>query len=300
VSSHRRHVTYCQRNLDRPRKRGKSCRECSRAKTKCSFHSHCFRCVSKGLECVYDSRSVSRPQPGSSTRSIQSEDLSLLNFGENAILEFSDIANFEQNTNSIQSQDLSILNFGDNGILDHSDILPFDQSLHSVRFEDLPIVNSRDDILISYADNQNYDQRPGSRSIDQQNELATFTNSGQSSTLKLSTVLPLDYLTINNFAANYVASMDSVGTLAHFRISDPVSRQGATLVMQALRAIPESMLRRETFPPFIHPQLHRQDLAEPLAICMRIAHLFATQTSDIGSFVWRTIRTEQIRVLEEV
>ncbi|KIM97235.1 hypothetical protein OIDMADRAFT_168993 [Oidiodendron maius Zn] len=97
-----------------------------------------------------------------------------------------------------------------------------------------------------------------------------------------------------------MVSIYTVGTLEHVRILDPVAQHGATLVMQALRAIPEKMLRRETFPPFIHPHPHRQALPEPLAICMRIAQIFATRTLDIRSFIWRTIKAEQARVLTEV
>ncbi|KAF2004894.1 hypothetical protein P154DRAFT_616643 [Amniculicola lignicola CBS 123094] len=53
VTAYKRHLTYCRRTNAQPRKRGKSCFECSRAKTKCSFHTTCNRCQTKGLECGY-------------------------------------------------------------------------------------------------------------------------------------------------------------------------------------------------------------------------------------------------------
>lgn len=54
VSTHRRHVPYCQRRQERLPKRGKSCQGCKYAKTKCNFATQCTRCVKKGIECTYD------------------------------------------------------------------------------------------------------------------------------------------------------------------------------------------------------------------------------------------------------
>jgi hypothetical protein len=40
--------------------------------------------------------------------------------------------------------------------------------------------------------------------------------------------------------------------LGRLRITDPVSQHSASLVVQTLRAFLQMMLRRQTFPPFIH------------------------------------------------
>lgn len=94
--------------------------------------------------------------------------------------------------------------------------------------------------------------------------------------------------------------------LARLRMSDPVSQHNTTLVIQALRAFPRMMLRRQTFPPFIHPHWHRPSTAtkialpEPLANCMSVAHIFASLTSETKPFLWRTIRAEQRRFIDEV
>jgi hypothetical protein len=95
-------------------------------------------------------------------------------------------------------------------------------------------------------------------------------------------------------------AVSDLGTLEAIRRQDPISQHGASLIMQALRSIPDRMLRRETFPPFIHPQWHRQTLPEPLVVCMTIAHMFATGNREIRPFLWRSIKEEQIRVLLEV
>jgi hypothetical protein len=94
--------------------------------------------------------------------------------------------------------------------------------------------------------------------------------------------------------------------LARLRMPDPVSQHSATLVVQTLRAFPQMMLQRQTFPPFIHPHWHRTSTAtrtavpEPLANCMSVAHIFASLTSETKPFLWRTIRAEQRRFIDEV
>ncbi|KAI0883076.1 uncharacterized protein GGS22DRAFT_167840 [Annulohypoxylon maeteangense] len=53
-SAYKRHVSYCRRTRDRPKKRPRSCKECHSAKAKCSFEPECSRCRSKGIHCVYE------------------------------------------------------------------------------------------------------------------------------------------------------------------------------------------------------------------------------------------------------
>lgn len=104
---------------------------------------------------------------------------------------------------------------------------------------------------------------------------------------------------IESWVTSHVKS-NNVGTMAHLRRANPLAQQNATLMMQSLRAFPRGMLRRDTFPPFIHPQLYSDSLPEPLSICMRLAHVFVSREPDLGSFLWRTIKAEQLRVLSEV
>ena len=266
VSSYQRHLAYCRRNANRPRKRGKPCQACSKAKAKCSFHPRCFRCVSKGVECVYDRGGVSTGQLGQLGLS----------------------------TGTTNFQDLSNLNFGGNALLGLSEIPPLGQISNSIHFEDTLILNSGNCFPLDLSNIRN------NKPADKHNELTTFVNLGQLSTPNLLIAPSPDFLATENFTPNQMVSIYTVGTLEKIRILDPVAQHGATLVMQALRAIPEKMLRRETFPLFIHPHPHRQALPEPLAICMRIAQIFATRTLDIRSFIWRTIKAEQARVLTEV
>ncbi|KAI0552643.1 hypothetical protein F4679DRAFT_75537 [Xylaria curta] len=53
-SAFKRHVAYCRRTVGKPKKRKRSCKQCHRAKAKCSFELQCSRCTSKGFACEYE------------------------------------------------------------------------------------------------------------------------------------------------------------------------------------------------------------------------------------------------------
>lgn len=78
------------------------------------------------------------------------------------------------------------------------------------------------------------------------------------------------------------------------------SKFAASLLSQAISAFPQMMLRRQTFPPFIHAHWHLPSLPETLANCMSIAQLFATRTAETRPFLWRTIGVEVKRLQDEV
>ncbi|GAW17288.1 hypothetical protein ANO14919_067430 [Xylariales sp. No.14919] len=50
----KRHLAYCRRTVGKPKKRKRSCRQCHRAKAKCSFDLPCSRCIAKGVSCEYE------------------------------------------------------------------------------------------------------------------------------------------------------------------------------------------------------------------------------------------------------
>jgi hypothetical protein len=86
----------------------------------------------------------------------------------------------------------------------------------------------------------------------------------------------------------------------------PHAQHSADLIIQSLRSLPTMMLRRETFPWFIHPHSHllarppRTTLPEALSTCMSIAQMFASRTSETTHFLWRTIRVECRHFIAEV
>lgn len=81
---------------------------------------------------------------------------------------------------------------------------------------------------------------------------------------------------------------------------NPVAESSANMIRQALRSYPQMMLRRSTFPPFIHPHQDKTRLPEPLANCMSIAVLFDSRNQDTRPFLWKSVREEQERNLREV
>ncbi|RDW85910.1 hypothetical protein BP5796_04235 [Coleophoma crateriformis] len=85
--------------------------------------------------------------------------------------------------------------------------------------------------------------------------------------------------------------------LAMFQAKRPHAQHNADLVIQSLRSFPTMMLRKETFPWFIHPHSHRLSpagaaLPEALSTCMSIAQMFALRTPETRPFLWSTIRAE--------
>jgi len=83
------------------------------------------------------------------------------------------------------------------------------------------------------------------------------------------------------------------------------AQHNADLIIQSLRSIPTMMLRRETFPWFIHPhsQLLSEStgaaLPEALSNCMSIAQMFASRTPETRYFFRQTIGTEYRRFISE-
>ncbi|CAH0025799.1 unnamed protein product [Clonostachys rhizophaga] len=82
-------------------------------------------------------------------------------------------------------------------------------------------------------------------------------------------------------------------------MKDPISHFTANIVMQTLCAFPQMMLRRETFPPFIHGHWHCTEsaaavsLPKPLVSCMGLAQIFASHNADTRPFLWEKTREEQ-------
>ena len=88
-------------------------------------------------------------------------------------------------------------------------------------------------------------------------------------------------------------SMDGqTGALTRIHRSGLIQRHAANLIVESLCAVPFQMLRKSTFPSFIHPHWHQQRLPEPLAVCMEISKIFATRNAELRAFLWRSINSE--------
>ncbi|KAF5667134.1 atp-dependent dna helicase pif1 [Fusarium heterosporum] len=95
-------------------------------------------------------------------------------------------------------------------------------------------------------------------------------------------------------------TLSSKGDLT--RVSNRLSslQNASRVIMQMLYAYPQMMLRRQTFPPFIHPHWHEERLPETLGNCMSIAQLFAARTPETEPFLWRMIDAEEERLREKL
>lgn len=116
-----------------------------------------------------------------------------------------------------------------------------------------------------------------------------FPTSPSSTGLEISSSPPI-YPLINNFRALLARKIVKTG-----------SEMSVTFVRQILSSYPGMMLRKETFPPFIHSSFSCDgQMPQPLANCMSIVQMFSTRTPASNEFVWRTIRMEQERLWVEV
>lgn len=94
--------------------------------------------------------------------------------------------------------------------------------------------------------------------------------------------------------------------LAMVQAERPQAQYSANIIIQALRALPTMMLRRETFPWFIHTpsqlisKSSKPVIPDALSTCMSISQMFASRTAETKSFLWSTIRNEYRRLNSEV
>ncbi|RGP73082.1 ATP-dependent dna helicase pif1 [Fusarium longipes] len=95
-------------------------------------------------------------------------------------------------------------------------------------------------------------------------------------------------------------SLSAKGDLT--RVSNRLSslQHASRIIMQMLYAYPQMMLRRQTFPPFIHPHWHQKQVPETLSNCMGIAQIFASRTPESEPFLWKMIDSEQGRFRQKL
>lgn len=99
----------------------------------------------------------------------------------------------------------------------------------------------------------------------------------------------------------YVLTPASASTdLTHLRHGNPVLKHAASLIVHMACSFPQMMLRRQLFPPFIHPRWHEPELPDNIAACMAIAQLFVARTPETRGFLWRTIFAEVRRMEDEL
>lgn len=281
--SYTRHTGYCRRARTRPRARVRSCRACSLAKAKCSFHSQCLRCVRKGIECSYDAGPVP-PRDPVAVRDVLAHDAAAIPadlFADNNFTSkdpFPESATFDQSAIDWSTIDDIFLQSPDNKLSDFA--APTAKlMLNSSSFLD-------------------------TNSSSQQSVERLFTNVDEDTlSITQSRVVKHDQL-VPHIAPQAPAREQDTHLLARLPASRPNSRFASSILMQMLRSFPEMVLRRENFPFFVHPISCRDTsdsvLPEPLLNCIGIAQVFASHNPQSKSFLWRAIESEQRCFVQKV
>ena len=276
-TSYKRHVLYCRRTQNRLRTRARACRACNLAKVKCNLQSRCSRCLSKNLDCVYDTTTTTAIATAAASNGGQVADDGQ---SQNVTQAFTPIS---FNDGSITGNSSGMYAFGETQIgmgWDTLDFVPNDMLLQSPKsnfphFPDPASEHMPTEPLLALAEWSSFEREPC------QGEYPP-------SAVRRTCVLP-----ISDF-------------LSPIPKSDPVKNCIANVAMQMLRAFPQMMLRRETFPPFIHGHWYRTisaiepALPEPLVNCMGVAQVFVSHNLEIKPFLWRMIQSEQSSMAKKV
>ena len=278
--SRNRHLPYCRRSQNRQRTRQKSCQACSIAKTKCSAGEKCSRCSSRGLNCIYDdSRRIRGPCSSKSKASPMSSNLPK-NLNEEFVA--GDNSGLENDSSDWAMTIENAAFLADAWETQHPFASEPNNTIASIIDSDIDSPRCheiyREPVVLQ-------DTLPtGLPSLSQPQKMFGFDWSLYSAELSI----PMT-----------VSRQQNACVLKPYLLQDAVAQHSAKYIVQTLRAYPRMMLRKSTFPPFIHPHWHGH-LPAPLANCMSIAQMFSTRTADTSPFVWRTIMMEQQRLANEV
>lgn len=306
-TSYNRHVLYCRRAKNRPRTRVRSCRSCTKAKRKCSGQLRCQRCTHKSLECVYDTTAFTAAAAASAparqstqlviTKSQRAESVTPLAEGHvtDSLDQFCAPCGATDTDSAQISVDWDCLDFAETDMLLQSPNLnlpscspPHLEPALSVIPDGPSLQGGNHDVvdcLDLNPDPENWllpTQLPWSAQSPPGGHLSALTE------------------------PTHVAERPYSNFLVPVPISDPVSKFTASIVMQMLCAFPQMMLRRETFPPFVHGHWYcpsgatASALPKPLVNCMGLSQVFASHNPDTRSFLWRTVREEQRSSAEKV
>ena len=282
ATSRDRHLRYCGRYT---RHRPRSCRSCNAAKTKCSFEVPCLRCAKRHIECVYGEQGRAGRQALPSSPIIAhtarpetcEEPNTAPAFGISQADEWT-------RTNGVPAlaDDMGIDRVGmqsTNG----NRVQMLDPTFDGLfAFEDDIFEMSENPIHDSLLLHHDLNHQPGA--------WCTW----MSGDISLAVV-----------AENPLIHPQS-HHLAVLQPGSPHAQHNANLIIQSLRSFPTMMLRRETFPWFIHPHSQTSSespadtLPEALSNCMSIAQMFSSRTPETKTFLRQTMGTEYRRFGSEV
>ncbi|KAH8694290.1 hypothetical protein BGW36DRAFT_384678 [Talaromyces proteolyticus] len=281
----KRHIAYCRKATGRTRPR--SCRACNQSKIKCDFQPRCNQCKRKGIQCIYDQNSTKKAQQKCKKGVNDEANLDHVRSPDpgRAPLElaFSDLEPFSSHSNSgiLPVETTSeVLRGGFHGDILHkkrpTNLFTFDKFARRAGND----VLGETDWLVSDEVYPEISQHEFF-SNQQRNMEALYLGNTASVFNELSPFLASTEIVGRNFTKNRFSS---------------TSQLYANMIIDMIRTYPQMMIRRETFPPFVHPHLendaHGEGLPFPLENCMGISHLFALRDTESQSFPWSIVLTE--------
>ncbi|ORY12875.1 hypothetical protein BCR34DRAFT_286370 [Clohesyomyces aquaticus] len=274
AASHKRHGYYCRSKQTGPRSsRKRSCSHCVRAKLRCdSRFPSCSGCSSRQIQCQYD---------GEALQNLSAFATSMSQISQGNTVTRHDPATAAMNEMSGSIPDSVADNFWSDVLLD----------AEFLGLSDIP-VDAHTDFAPATTETR---------------ELMAFQDTFQFAATDLQIQAP-DPSSIISPTDLSVTLSDGLSTeepsrpIAIRRMIRPESRSIALFLMNIIGSFPRMMLRKETFPPFIHPKCHwnlnskEDELPEMLVNCMTLAEMFTVRTKKTSNLLWRTVRMEYERL----
>ncbi|KAE9373811.1 hypothetical protein N431DRAFT_544662 [Stipitochalara longipes BDJ] len=284
-----RHRFYCRSKISKGQQRPpkRSCLSCVRAKARCDFSAgKCTRCKSKGLSCEWPQRKGYLPNTkptleGQSGPKAGISGMPLIPSNLPAPIREAQHRSGNKSADRFEPD------------VSNNDFYPF---ANSPGLFGMPSPIGTAGSATDSASGPFHETRPDLEAIAKRLAIygAPFSSSHLTETSGL--LLP-----------RHTQLMSTGNNLLAFQYrtySDPVQRNSAATLARFLTCYPTMMLRRETFPSFIHPQCVPGDeinppLLHPLAKCMEIARAFKDRTPENSEMVWMAIKVEQERLSKE-
>ncbi|KAI0433821.1 hypothetical protein F5Y09DRAFT_297620 [Xylaria sp. FL1042] len=270
-SSQRRHYYYCRLKTVGPKfSRQRSCIPCSKAKTRCdSVAPECSRCRVRGIACEYKA-GVVQDEPMDHEHPRNTSGQGLPSFG-------------------------SPMHGDQGGFL--SPVATAQSSEHTSgnsRNGNRPMIT---DLQASQTDEWTLDPQL----------LAHFGPDVQSTQPKpLNPQVNIDLEVNSQYnALDFIPVNFSLRLFQNRVRAEPHKAHAASLFRRMLGSYAFMLLRRETLPPFISPQTYdwaekqSNNPLEALVNCASLVQMFHARTPMNRGFIWRLIRLEQERLLEQ-
>jgi hypothetical protein len=272
------------------------------AKVKCTFQTPCRRCETKGIGCVYEGRGRAGATTGGVDENFTGKTLAVAT----SLGEQPDVLGIGSNMDfpAKDGPDMVLPGTDDmntqvmNQFLSFQDDSTFSQDLMSLPFGNISGSHFLDDTW-SWP-HASIQPRIGDPA---QAPWSSWTTITPDTTLSWSPNNPPSCPLSPAFTLSPQRIPSLKQALQPLPSEVAVFRHNTHQILESVRAYPLMMLRRETFPPFIHAYWFDEGagaLPEALGHCMSMAHMFAWRNEETRPFLWRAVEGEVRRLVLKV